>query len=382
MLDAKKRGGTGSSSNAHHANEAYLRLPQQQQQPLTNSQLINLSTGNLALANQNGKSVSTSALGQRPEASVDRWSVVMDLLAQSRLADSNSKGALKAEGEPGELAAGAKRHSKQLDKFKLAAKSAAAASKHQRHQLKQQQEMAANYKAGSGALGSLGPHQQAAATSTTTGAAAAAARAQLAAQVAPGSGVSSMGAGSSGVGGQSSGAPASANQVVDATGVSTSSPASQAGIHHTKSLPIGKLPPQQPPYQFDVMGNLIGHPAGLLPAGEQQHLMHPQQQQQQHQLHQQQQHHHHQQQQQQQPPANYQLLNISQQQLQSTSGKSARSCVLFVCLASVCQPVYVSHEAKQLKPTNLNVPLNLPVLIDLIYLHCSNVALNLHTHTH
>jgi len=94
------------------------------------------------MANQNDKSASAlqlqqpfssagktsgSTMGKEnngPETSVDRWAVVMELLAQSR----------KKPGEPGSEGSGSagKRHSKQLDKFKLAARSAAAVSKHQR----------------------------------------------------------------------------------------------------------------------------------------------------------------------------------------------------------------------------------------------------------
>lgn len=97
--------------------------------------MMNLSTGNLALANKNGKSVSTSALGTSSAASVDRWAVVMDLLAQSRR--STPTGGRQEAGDQGlsslePAGLSAKRHSKQLDKFKLAARSAAAASKSQR----------------------------------------------------------------------------------------------------------------------------------------------------------------------------------------------------------------------------------------------------------
>ena len=305
MLDAKKRG-------QHHqppaqppplpADELHHLRPHLAAAggPLAGSQQMNLSTGNLALANQNGKSVSTSAL-PRPEASVDRWSVVMELLAQSRRkeeAEGMGGGGehLQAEGGPG---AGPKRHSKQLDKFKLAAKSAAAASKHQRHWQQQQQQQQQPQQqqpqqpqrakspsspaspaqppelTGPGAL--LG-HQFVAGRPEASHQAAGG-QSQLACQVAPSS-----------LGGQLE--QAAPNMLVQ----------------HTKSLPVGKLAPGQQTQpsgelragyepaqqQLALGGPGAGHlgPAAAAAAAQQQQAM-----------------------------AGYQLLNISQQQLQSTSGE-------------------------------------------------------------
>lgn len=142
VLEAKRRG-AGSSQQAQQAadDSGHLRAPL----PFgASSALLNLSNGNLAQANKSGKSVSASALPSAADslaaaaaasATVDRWAVVMNLLAQSRgkttpvQADAQSPNRLTTDeaGRP------QKRHSKQLDKFKLVAKSAAEVSRHLRH---------------------------------------------------------------------------------------------------------------------------------------------------------------------------------------------------------------------------------------------------------
>lgn len=142
VLDAKKKGQSSQQKQQMEA-DYHLRVAGGGLHPygtLGANAMMNLSTGNLAMANHDGKSVSTSALGTTTAASVDRWAVVMDLLAQSRKkthrenADGSDKGAIEGSSSLG------KRHSKQLDKFKLAAKSAAAASKHQHYYLQQRQQ--------------------------------------------------------------------------------------------------------------------------------------------------------------------------------------------------------------------------------------------------
>lgn len=136
MLDAKKRGQQQAHLQNPQVDEHHLRVTNAYTSAtLSGSAMMNLSTGNLALANKNGKSVSTSALGTSSATSVDRWAVVMDLLAQSRR--QTPTGGRQEATETGLSGLdgsnlGSKRHSKQLDKFKLAARSAAAASKSQR----------------------------------------------------------------------------------------------------------------------------------------------------------------------------------------------------------------------------------------------------------
>lgn len=282
VLDAKKR--AHHQPAAHDDQHHYLRP---YHGALAGSQMMNLSTGNLALANQNGKSVSTSALG-RPETSVDRWSVVMDLLAQTRFKEAPG-------GEPadsGTLSSG-KRHSKQLDKFKLAAKSAAAASKHQRHYIQQQQaqgnptdgpQLSAVSQQYAGVhLGSAAPAAEPAAYLVSNPAAGQLARQAAAPVAGPQSAPTSSGPGDQQQQQQT------ANMLV----------------HHTQSMPVGKLAPvgahqqqaaERGPYEGPI--GLGGHTAPGDVAGAGGHM--------------------------QQTIANYQLLNIGAQQLQSTSGECVR----------------------------------------------------------
>lgn len=310
MLDAKKR-------NQQHISD-HLRP--------NAYQAMNLSTGNLAMSNQNGKSASALQLqqplvasgGQRPETSVDRWSVVMELLAQSR----------KKQGAGvGESGATGKRHSKQLDRFKHAARSAAAVTKHQRQH---GERSLLETLAASPAPGSLSVQAEARemasreASEQTVGAAGSNANAG-GNYLVPGSLVSS----SSKQQQLTRQQVAAADQSGSAADGSLQQPvqATSLLIQHTKSLPVGaagsKLAPSSNGAHFAANANeqILGT-----------------QQQQQHFEHQKQyfttasmstqptvhSRAHgagsHAPQQQQQQPYN-QLLNISSQQLQSTSGK-------------------------------------------------------------
>ncbi|KAG9510892.1 SH3 and cysteine-rich domain-containing protein [Fragariocoptes setiger] len=97
-----------------------------------------LGCGNLALANKNGKSVSTGALGPTglTATSVDRWAVVMSLLAQSRQdgtksrSRSNNSNNADANGQAGATG------SKQLERFRTMAKAAA----HSQHVMQQESQ--------------------------------------------------------------------------------------------------------------------------------------------------------------------------------------------------------------------------------------------------
>lgn len=290
-----------------------------------------LSSSNLSLANQNGgKSVSTSALQAGPSlaaaaanVSVDRWVVVMDLLNESRRKDKESQLA-EASGGGSELAAGGggsssgKRHSKQLDKFKSAAKSAAAAS---RHQYMQQQY-------NSTGMQQLGPSSSSPLSHQYNSAA----------DPAPDSNNNpALLAGDNYLQQQ--------QQMQQQMHLLQPGSGGEAGLHqqqplllhHTKSLPVGSKQQQQlvgpmQPQPHALIGRGLVHHIGQLPPGVpmsmvghepahssstgagsplpanfgQGHQRQPLQQQQQ---------------QQQQQPYQQQLLNISSQQIQSTSGE-------------------------------------------------------------
>lgn len=124
ILDAKKRGQAQQQQQQQHHNLNFSGADDKS----------NRLGANLTLASQSdGKSLSTSALGNA--ANVDRWGVVMELLAESRKKEKEQAYQVKEQQQQQkqqELGAQGKRNSKQLDKFKLAAQSAAAATKHQR----------------------------------------------------------------------------------------------------------------------------------------------------------------------------------------------------------------------------------------------------------
>lgn len=279
------------------------------------SNMMNLSTGNLAMANHDGKSVSTSALGTTTAASVDRWAVVMDLLAQSRKKpDKENADESKGPLEPGgSSSAAGKRHSKQLDKFKLAAKSAAAASKHQHLHYLQQRQQQLSPTSGAPATGQNPTIQDGSQSPQHRGGY------SLQQQIG--------GANSNPLSHQYPGAAANpmhhhhmipqvgteltgpfiGSVVAPPGGVLSNANDQQTGaamlLHHAKSLPVGKLAANG--QQIDggqqlpgaIMGNVLAPPNDIVQPGSSQ-------------------------QQQQQQPMPYQLLNIGAQQLQSTSGKS------------------------------------------------------------
>jgi hypothetical protein len=316
VLDAKKRGQHHAPSalhtnqnDDHHLRPHFAIGSAAGPGGLAHNHMMNLSTGNLALANQNGKSVSTSALQNRPESSVDRWSVVMDLLAQSRQ---------KKEANADELGAtSGKRHSKQLDKFKLAARSV---GKQQRHHAVGQPaqldvDQPAHQTVGQTASAG-GPPSMGGATGTAAG------YQQQQQQQQQQYATESGGAGGPARAPQQGGS----GRLLSAGNKQLEAPTQPQPllVHHTKSLPVGQLPQnvqqqQQAPHQLydgpqPAIG--LGHHAlqmqaygeGPLAAGPTLSNPIPQPQ------------HQHQQA----GPVDrhpYQLLDLGFQQIQSTSGK-------------------------------------------------------------
>lgn len=281
-----------------------------------------LGTGNLALANQNGQSLSTSALGTA-NASVDRWSIVMDMLAQSRAKDKSDA---SAESGGGGLPGGSgKRLSKQLDKFKSAAWSAAAASKHQRHYQQQQQQQVSPHDMSSSEI--VDRQQQLVATNSSPLASTGSSVHQQQQQQQLYSQAPSHHLDHNHINRPVGGGYLDSVGVARVGGLHPNDPQQQQSggplhIHQTKSLPIGQAQQPLTGIQPTLGGGfaMVGqsnqqqqHPmdpdsmVALQQPPVQQHLTHQQQQQQQH----------HQPQQ----PMPYQLLNIGNQQAQSTSGK-------------------------------------------------------------